>query len=231
MKRNLLLGILALATSSLFAADKEDVMAAAKKLGEKANYSWKTTFVVPADSQFKPGPMEGQTEKDGFTYVTMSRGDNTTEVLKKGDKFAVTNREGDWVSEADLQNAEGPGRFLGFMVRGIHLPATQAAELAEGAKELKKEGDTFSGDLTEAEAKKALSFRGRNGNGPEASDAKGSVKFWIKEGELVKYEFKVSGKISFNGNDREVDRDTTVEIKDVGTTKVKTPEAAKKKLG
>ena len=40
----------------------------------------------------------------------------------------------------------------------------------------------------------------------------------------------VQGKVSFNGNDRDVDRTTTVEIKDVGTTKVELPEGAKNKL-
>ena len=40
----------------------------------------------------------------------------------------------------------------------------------------------------------------------------------------------MQGKVSFNGNDRDVDRTTTVEIKDVGTTKVEVPEGAKKKL-
>jgi hypothetical protein len=36
--------------------------------------------------------------------------------------------------------------------------------------------------------------------------------------------------VDFGGNEVEVDRTTTVEIKDVGTTKVQMPEAAKKKL-
>ena len=40
----------------------------------------------------------------------------------------------------------------------------------------------------------------------------------------------MTGKFTFNGNDREVDRTTTVEIKEVGTTKVDVPEDAKKKL-
>ena len=47
---------------------------------------------------------------------------------------------------------------------------------------------------------------------------------------LAKYEFKVSGKVTFNGNDRDVERTTTVEIKDIGSTRVDVPEAAKKKL-
>ena len=56
------------------------------------------------------------------------------------------------------------------------------------------------------------------------------MKFWLKDGALAKYEFKVQGKVDFNGNEMDVDRATTVEIKDVGTTKVNIPAAAKKKL-
>jgi hypothetical protein len=36
--------------------------------------------------------------------------------------------------------------------------------------------------------------------------------------------------MDFNGNEIDLDRTTTVEVKDVGTTKVEVPEAAKKKL-
>ena len=56
------------------------------------------------------------------------------------------------------------------------------------------------------------------------------MKFWIKDGVPAKYEFKVKGTVNFNGNEFENDRTTTVEIKEVGTTKVAVPEAAKKKL-
>ena len=105
----------------------------------------------------------------------------------------------------------------------------QAAELATFAKELKKDGDTYSSDLSEDGAKTLLRFR-RGGDGPAVSNAKGSVKFSLKDGALVKYEFKVQGTINFGGNDVDVDRATTVEIKDVGKTKVEVPEEAKKKL-
>ena len=56
------------------------------------------------------------------------------------------------------------------------------------------------------------------------------MKFWVKDGVLSKYEYTVKGTVSFNGNDREVDRTTTIEIKDVGSTKVTVPEEAKKKM-
>ena len=210
------------------AAPKDDVVAAAKALGDKPNYSWKTTVTVPEGSRFRPGPTEGKAEKNGLTYVTMSFGENKTEAVLKGEKAAVTNREGEWQSVSELGD-EGPGRFLGAMLRNFKAPAAQAAEVVPQTKEITKEGDAYSGDLTEEGAKSLLRF-GRGGGGATASNAKGSAKFWVKDGVLSKFELKVKGTVSFDGNDREVDRTTTVEIKDVGTTKVDVPDAAKKKV-
>jgi hypothetical protein len=225
MKRNMLVSVVTLLAGSVIAADspKDEITNAAKKLGEKANYSWKTTVVVPESAQFRPGPTEGKTEKEGFTHVTMMFGDNTTQVALKGDKAAFTNREGEWQTLADVDGDEGAGRFLGRMVRNLRTPAVQAADLAKAVKELKKDGEVYSGDFTEEGAKAQFRFG-------TVTNPKGSVKFWLKEGALSKYEFKVTGKVDFNGNEVDVDRATTVEIKDVGTTKVTVPAEAKKKL-
>ena len=227
MKINLLLALALVIAPALFAADlspKDEVIAAAKKLAEKASYSWKATVVVPESSQWKPGPTEGKTEKDGFTYVTMSMGDNLIEAVMKGDKAVVTDQDGNWKSASELEGGEGRGRFMGRMVRNLKAPAAQVTELVAGIKELKKDGDIYSGELTEEGAK--AQFRMGNTTNP-----KGSVKFWLKEGALSKYELKVTGKVEVNGNERDLDRATTTEIKEVGTTKVNVPEAAKKKLG
>ena len=94
MKKTLFIGATVLLAGSLLAAEsspKDDVIAATKKLGEQANYSWKTTVVVPESAQFKPGPSEGQTEKDGFTHLTLNFGDNTTQVFMKDDKRVVSD--------------------------------------------------------------------------------------------------------------------------------------------
>jgi hypothetical protein len=231
MKKQILCTAMLTLAASLFAADaKEEITAAAKKLGEKASYSWKATVVVPPDAQFRPGPTEGKTAKDGLTHVKWTFGDNTTEVVKQGEKAAFTNREGEWQSLAEVEGGEGRGRFIAGMVRNLKTPAVQAAELAAGAKELKQDGDALAGDLTEQEAKNLMTFRRGGGDGPTITNPKGSAKFWIKDGLLSKYEFKVTGKMDFNGNEIDVDRTTTVEIKDVDTTKVEIPEAAKKKL-
>ena len=46
----------------------------------------------------------------------------------------------------------------------------------------------------------------------------------------MKYQFHVQGTVSFNGNDRDIDRTTTVEIKDVNTTKIEVSDDVKKIL-
>jgi len=234
MKKIISFGAMALLAGPLFAADsssKDDVTNAAKKLGDSANYTWRTTVVVPEDSQFKPGPTDGKTEKGGLTYVKLSFGDNTAEFVKKGESAALTSPDGGWQSLTNMDSSEGPGRFMLGMVRNFKTPDAQAAGIAATTKELKKDGDVYSSDLTEDGAKALLTFGGRRGgNGPTITNPSGSAKFWVKDGVLTKYEFKVKGTVSFNGNDIDVDRDTTVEIKDVGTTKMDAPDEAKKLL-
>ena len=223
-------GWLGLSLCAAESSPKDDINAAAKKLAETANYSWRTTVAVPEDAPFKPGPTEGKTEKDGFTWLSLSFGGNETKAVLKGDKGAAANPDGEWQSLAEMDNAEGPGRFMGMMLRNFKAPAAQAAQLVSLAKELKQDGDAYSGELTEEGAKTLLTFRRRQGGeGPTVTDPKGSVKFWLKDGALTKYEFNVKGKVSFNGGDFDQDRTTTVVLKDVGTTKVTVPEDAKKK--
>lgn len=238
MKKNLLLGIFVMAAGSLIAADspKDDVKSAAAALGNQASYTWHATVVVPEDAQFKPGPTDGKTEKGGYTTLSFSFGDNTTEGALKGTNSAVKTDDG-WKSAAEALKGGGggggfnPATFAARMVQNSKTPADEAASLADAAKELKTGTNGISGDLTEAGAKELLSFRrGRNGGGPEITNPKGSVIFWIADGKLSKYQYHVLGTVSFNGNDFDVDRTTTVEIKDVNTTKIDVPDDVKKIL-
>jgi len=242
MKKHALFGALAFVAGALVAADsgpKDEIKAASAKLSAKNNYSWRTTVesagAAGGGGRFRPGPTEGKTEKDGFTVLSMTRGDNTMEAVLKGGKGALKTADG-WKSLAEAtEGGDGqpnPARFIGRMLQNFKTPAAQAEDLAAKAKELKKSDDAYLGELTEEGAKELLTFGPRpgGGNAPTPANAKGSVKFWVKDGVLTKYEFKVQGTISFNGNDVDIDRTTTVEIKDVGSTKVDVPEDAKKKL-
>jgi hypothetical protein len=202
---------------------KDDVVAAAKRLAGQPNYSWKEVVVLPEDSPFKPGPTYGKLEKGGVTFVTLNFGDNTTKIFMKGGQSAIGNPDGGWLSAKELENDEGPGRFISFLVRAFKPPAAQAEELAGTAKELKLDGDVISGDMTETGARSQFRFG-------TVTNPKGWVKFWLKDGMLVKYQTKITGKADFNGNEFDVDRDTTVVISDVGSTKIEVPADATKKL-
>ena len=235
MKRNVPVLTLALLAGSLLAlnaAPKDDVIAATKKLADKSNYSWKSTVDVAGGQGGRMGgPTEGKTEKGGCTRLSMTRGENTLLAVLKGDKGAIKAGE-EWQSLTEAAaDDQGPGRWLARMLQAFKTPAAQAEEVAGKTKELKADGGAIAGELTEDGAKSLLTMGGRGGaNAPEVSGAKGSVKFWLKDGVLSKWETKVQGKVSFNGNGRDVDRTTTVEIKDIGTTKVEVPEGAQKKL-
>ena len=230
---------MALLAGSLLAADsspKDDVKKAAAALGSQTNYTWQATVEVPADSPFKPGPTDGKTEQGGYTMLSFNFGDNTTEAVTKGTNGAIKTDDG-WKTLAKALKDNGdsgfnPTRFIARMVQNYRVPAVEAASLADDTKELKQDTNSISGDLTEAGAKELLSFRrrGTGGDGPTVTNPKGSVKFWVKDGKLVKYQYHVQGTVNFNGDDHDVDRTTTVEIKDVNATKIDVAAAAKKKL-
>jgi hypothetical protein len=235
MKRTTVFGLATFAAAAaLLAAEsnpKEAITGAAAKLAQQDSYSWNTT------SEFGnfTGTSKGKTQKDGLVGFTMTFGDNTTEAFLKDGKAAVKSGDQDWQSMAELASAAGsepgPRQFLLRRLQNFKAPAAEAGDLAGKTKELKKDGEAYASDLTEAGAKELLTFGGRRGgNAPEPKNAKGSVKFWVKDGLLSKYELKLQGTVTFNGEDRDMDRTTTVEIKDVGTTKVEVPEAAKAKL-
>ncbi|HEX5399313.1 MAG TPA: hypothetical protein VFY06_09720 [Verrucomicrobiae bacterium] len=241
-----------LAAGPLLAAPKDDVKAAATALGDAANYTWQTTVDMGANSPFQPGPTDGKTEKGGYTTVSMSMMNNTSQVVLKGTNVAVQTQDG-WQTAAEAtQGGGGGGGFGGgggggfgggmFAIRqaeNLQLPAVEATNLAALSSDLKVDGDKITGDLTEDGAKSLMSFGGRGrrggggfggGGGPEITNPKGTVTFWLTDGKLTKYQFHVTGSMDFNGNSFDMDRTTTTTIKDVGSTKVDVPDEAKKKL-
>ena len=122
---------------------------------------------------------------------------------------------------------------MGRRMQNLKVPAAEVEDLVSKTKDIKKVGDAYTGDFTEDGAKAVLAtgFGRRGGAQANVSNAKGSVKFWIKDGLVTKYETKVTGKrTNQNGDEIEVDRTVTVELKDIGTTKLEVPAEAKAKL-
>jgi hypothetical protein len=206
------------------------VKAAAKKLAGEANYSWTSTTKLDGggSQNFRMGPTEGKTEKDGWTHTSSSFNDTPIETFIKGDKGA-TKREDEWLTLEDLESDER-GAFMARRIKAFKSPAAEAEELAGQTKGLKNTDGEYSGDLTEEGAKALLTRWGRRG-GDGPTGAKGSARFWVRDGILSKFQYQVQGSFRRDdGEERKVDRTTTIEIKDLGKTKLVVPAEVKKKL-
>lgn len=239
------------------ATPADDLAAAAKKLSEAPNYSWTATTEM-ANSQFPAIPMEGAAEKGGFTVTTRTFNGNVSQTVRKGTELVMQNREGEWVTMEEMRaqfgggqrgggggapgaapgstggqrgGAGGRGGFGGGMFGGGGNPAEVVTGLAAKIKDLKTVDNVLVASASGEEAAALLTPTGGRGGpgGPKYSSV--TWKFWLKDGSLAKYSTHTVGTFSMpNGDEREIDSTTTVEVKNVGTTKVEVPEAAKKKF-
>ena len=238
MKKHLLFSLTLFAAGPLLAADaspKDTVTAAAAALGDEASYSWHSTAEVAGGGGRYSVPTDGKTEKGGYTWISLVRDDTTTQVVLQGTNGAISTPDSGWQSFKEINTDNGggfnPTTFLVRNLQNYKTPAQQAALLASQTANLKAGTNGISGDLTEDGAKTMFTFgRSAGTNAPKVTNPKASVTFWVADGRLVKYQFHVTGTVSFNSGDRDIDRTTTVEIKDVGTTKIEVPDDAKKKL-
>ena len=97
MNKLLLPCFAALATTLVHAAPADDVIAAAKKLGDAPNYAWTVTIEF-GNSQLPAVPSNGATEKGGYTvkYAVHAKGTITTQ---NGDE-----RDIDLTTTAEIKN-------------------------------------------------------------------------------------------------------------------------------
>jgi hypothetical protein len=228
------------------AAEKDDIQAAVKKLSD-SGYSWKQTSEGGGGGggggQARGGgTVEGKFQADGLTWVSRTGGNNTTVFIIKGDKGAIKAGDADWVSLDDAQNDQNnqAAQRAARGAKALKVPTVQASTLVESVKDFSKADDAYSADLSEDAIKQLMTFGGgrrggangnANANAPQISNAKGTVKVWINDGALTKIVYNVQGTISFNGQDRDINRTTTIEFSEVGTTKIDVPADAKQKAG
>ncbi len=229
---------------SVAGAPRDDVTAAATALGKAANYTWQTTQDFGPNPQYQ---MDGKTEKDGFTVVSMNIMSNTFGFVRKGTNFVIQLPDTGWQTVAESRQAgsgpRGPGMIIPTAAT-LQLPPVEVTNLIASANDWKLEGDKVIGTFSEGGAKWILGDRGRGsgwasaprgtgGSGLQAfvSNAKGTMTFWVTDNVLTKYQTHVTGSMDYGGGRQTgVDRTKTVTVTGVGTTKVVAPDDAKKKL-
>ncbi|MEK7952564.1 hypothetical protein [Luteolibacter soli] len=215
-----------------------DLTAAAEKLAAATSYAWSNT--TSFGGNFGDRTTSGKKGSGGYILVTMPGRDQEFQVLARKGKAAM-QRDGAWVVPNPDTEEQGPGRWVARMVQNLHEPTTDAKDLVSKAKDVKLENGSIRGTLDEATAKELISFRGfggrrgggggggqggGNGGPPEVSGAGGSVSFTVTDGVLTGYELTLTGKMNFNGEDRDVNRTTKVSFTGVGSTTFDIPEAA-----
>jgi hypothetical protein len=207
-----------------------DLTAAAEKLAAATSYAWSQT--TSFGGNFGDRTTTGKKGSGGFLLVTMPGRDQEFQVLSRKGKAAM-QRDGAWVVPNPDGEEQGPGRWVARMVQNLREPAAEAKELVAKVTELKNESGSFSGKFSEEVAKELMSFRGfgrRGGGGggtpPEVTGAGGSVTFTVADGVLTGYQMTLTGRMNFNGEERDVNRTTKLEFTGIGSTSFDIPEAA-----
>ncbi len=245
--------IVAACSGIVKASDTDDIKAALQKLNDSPSYSWKAT----TEGGFGAGETDGKFQKDVATSLTITRQNNTTEAIIEGTKAAVKTDAG-WDAVPPMGaggppagGARGnPARMMGRMLLNFKTPPAQALDNVDKLENVKKTDTGYTADLTEDGAKALMTFGGRGGGrrgaaagggaatqpagggggGPQITNPKATETLTVKDGVVTKMVLHVTGTMSFNGNDNNIDRTTTTEFTDIGSTTVTIPPEAKAKL-
>lgn len=208
-------------SATLMAANSsaiEDVRNAAQKLAAAENYSWTTT----RDSKQFAGPNHGRTGKGAYTCLDFPVQNNTFEAILRDNQGMIKTAKG-WerLDAAANENVELSVRpwVAAWHFHLYTLPAVEAQIFAGQVENVVGSNGVYSGVIPTAD--------------PAKSGPKLSVKFWIKDGVLTKYQFNFKGTVQGKyglTRDADVDQTTTVEIKDIGTTTITVPDEVRDKM-
>ena len=252
MKHVILAIVLSLA-GRVWADDKEDLAAAAKKTAEAKSYSFKgeTKMEMPnfggqGGGPQDPAKFEGKHEDGVGTHILTDQ----QEIVKIGAKTATRPRA-EWrvTDETQQGGGQGGGRGGGFRGMGgmMGRGSTKAphedfkdfgSKLSKASKLDRKETvgeaecDVYSIELTEDATKAMLPGGGMFGRMGQNADITytGTGKVFVADGKIVKYVMKAVVAASIQGQDLEFSTERTTTIYDVDKTKVEIPADAKKAI-
>lgn len=235
----LLLATLLWLTGAYAADPPEALKAAVEKLAKGSNYTWTTTFTFP-DAPIHPGPLNGQIDTNGFLLVSQNIGRGDFEAVIK-DGIGVLKLPVGWLGAQEIVDgnpagAVGPAFLMSRVLFNVRRPDIQTAELLKmGASFTKDDQGVIIEQLGEKDVVTLIrnGVTGRpNPQPPPLKAAKGSVKYWLNDGLIGKYEINLQAQMLPSAHERAVDfkPTTTVEITNVGITKVVVPDAAREKI-
>jgi hypothetical protein len=226
-------------TGASAAEPAEALKAAVEKLAKGGNYTWTTTYTFP-DAPIHPGPLSGQIDAGGYVLLSQNVGRGEFQAVLK-DGLGVLKLPVGWLGATEIiegnpPGAVGPALLMSRVLFNARRPDVEVAELLK-MDAVFTEDD--KGVITEQLSEKSAVTLIRNGvtgrpnpQAPPLKSAKGSVKYWVNGGLIEKYEIALQAKLLPSAHQGATDfkPTTTVEITNVGATKVQVPDAAREKL-
>ncbi len=227
-------GLAALLAVALAGGRDEELAKATKKASEMESYSFKTDTKIDGKGGkgLAPAAVEGRFQKDQPASFKLQG----TEAFRKTGVLVV--KEGEAWKRLDRKKGEKPqkGQVSLLVLGSVKLPHEELADFEKNFEKSEKavEGETtvYTGPLT-ADAARTLASSGDKaaGKGRASLAYTGSARVWVnKDGAIAKYELTLKGKGTVKDKEVEVGITRTVELTEIGTTKVEVPEGAKKAL-
>lgn len=244
---------------SVQAEAPKPVAEALESLKKADNYSW-TSETEIGGSQRPVSPVMGKASGDGWAHITQTFGENTTEVVRKGKEGVVKTEDGwkkeqDLPQPQPRgqggqagQGGRGRGAMGAMMGRRLltqPILADQLQTLIASATDWKTTESVHSAQVPSEALQDMVmgNWRGGRGGGRggnaaadgdrqrPAPEIKGRIKVWVKEGQITRAEVHAETTMNLpNGDSRNMETTTRIDIKDIGKTTLSIPEAAKSAL-
>jgi len=221
----------ALLLSTALTLQAEELSAATKKASDMPSYTFKIDTKGDGKGVKAAPAVEGRYEKDKAQSLKI----NGTDTFRKAGLVVVKDGEA-WKRLEKPPKGEKPARgsLTIQSFGGIKLPHEELADFEKAFEKIEKTADgelvLYSGALTPEGARTAGST-GSKAEGKSTLTYSGAGKVWVnKDGVIVKYEIAVKAKGTVREKEVEQSHIRTVQLSDVGATKVEVPEGAAKLL-
>lgn len=218
---------------------------ASKALAELPNYSWSLNIIIEG-MPFSPGIIYGKTQKGGYAHLKTEINGQILETAIKDYRKAITTPSG-WVAAREFKtpmpkdnSKPDPAAMVAQLLLDLQSPDLETEKMLGKIKTVKPGKDgCLVAEVAEDVAREVMApnrqMPGISTKPPPPKSAKSVIRFWIKDGLLVKSEIEV--KLIVIGQpgkkdrlERKITKHITTEIKDIGKTTVLVPEDAKRLL-
>lgn len=219
---------------------------ASKALAELPNYSWSLNIIIEG-MPFSPGIIYGKTQKGGYAHLKTEINGQILETAIKDYRKAITTPSG-WVAAREFKtpmpkdnSKPDPAAMVAQLLLDLQTPDLETEKMLGKIKTVKPGKDgCLVAEVAEDVAKEMMApnrqIPGNSGlKPPIPKSAKSLLRFWIKDGVLIKSQFEVHLVVFGEPGkkdriERKITKHITTEIKDIGKTTVLVPEDAKRLL-